>query len=137
MKASLILTLASTTFAARQAIETLTTVEMTDLQQQLAKWKTLYGPIAKANGFLPQLNTESVDSNGYSVEELQRFHNTVQDAQEAAAANPDAEFSPFNQFALLTDDEFKGMLMRSFGGRNFTSAIPLPETEIVRASDAD
>ncbi|ETV90500.1 hypothetical protein H310_14740 [Aphanomyces invadans] len=92
--------LASTALAARQAVGSLSAADQATLQQQLAKWKTLYGPIAKANGFLPQLNTESVDSNGYSVEELQRFHNTVQDAQEAAAANPDAEFSPFNQAQL-------------------------------------
>ncbi|RHZ08032.1 hypothetical protein DYB31_006438 [Aphanomyces astaci] len=137
MKASLVITLATTAIAARQSYEILTAADLTALEQQLAKWKALYGPIAKANGFLPPVTTETFLINGHTVEELQRFHDTVQDVQEAALANPDAQFSPFNQFALLTNDEFKNVLMKSFNPQNFTNAAPLPELANERASEAD
>ncbi|RHZ40628.1 hypothetical protein DYB26_013513 [Aphanomyces astaci] len=137
MKASVVVTLATTASAARQSFESLSTSDQTSLEQKLDEWKALYGPIAQANGFFPQTNTESARVNGHSIDELERFHHTVQEVKRATEANPDAEFSPFNQFALLTDEEFKGMLMKSFAGQNFTNAAPLPELANERASEAD
>ncbi|KAF0711514.1 hypothetical protein As57867_005225, partial [Aphanomyces stellatus] len=101
MKASLILASVATTsvLATRQAYSTLSADQQTDVAAQLAKWKTLYGPIAEANGHLPP-QTESLNADGHSDDELQRFHNTLQDVDDAKRMNPDADFSAFNQFAL-------------------------------------
>ncbi|RHZ26340.1 hypothetical protein DYB26_011345 [Aphanomyces astaci] len=139
MKASLALStaLATTACAARQSFKSLSSSDQTSLEQQLDEWKALYGPIARANGFFPRTNRESAQVNGHSIDELERFHHTVQDVELATATNPEAEFSPFNQFALLTDDEFKGILLKSFAGQNFTNAAPLPELANERASEAD
>ncbi|KAF0708898.1 hypothetical protein As57867_006157, partial [Aphanomyces stellatus] len=139
MKASLILASVATTsvLATRQAYSTLSADQQTDVAAQLAKWKTLYGPIAEANGHLPP-QTESLNADGHSDDELQRFHNTLQDVDDAKRMNPDADFSAFNQFALLTQDEFKQSLVRSFGGQNFTNAQPLAyEALDVSATEAD
>ncbi|RLO02003.1 hypothetical protein DYB28_001054, partial [Aphanomyces astaci] len=114
MKASVVITLVTSAIAARQSYESLSKTDATALEHELDKWKALYGPIAQANGLLPPVTVDSARINGHYVEELQRFHNTVQDVQETALANPDAQFSPFNQFALLTNDEFKSVLMTSF-----------------------
>ncbi|RHY18213.1 hypothetical protein DYB36_011712 [Aphanomyces astaci] len=139
MKASLALStaLATTASAARQIFKSLSSSDQTSLEQQLDKWKELYGPIARANGFFPRTNTESARVNGHSIDELERFHHTVQEVKRATTINPKAEFSPFNQFALMTDEEFKGMLMKSFAGQNITDAAPLPELANERASAAD
>ncbi|KAF0706305.1 hypothetical protein AaE_014183 [Aphanomyces astaci] len=139
MKASLALStaLATTASAARQIFKSLSSSDQTSLEQQLDKWKELYGPIARANGFFPRTNTESARVNGHSIDELERFHHTVQEVKRATRTNPKAEFSPFNQFALMTDEEFKGMLMKSFAGQNVTDAAPLPELANERASAAD
>ncbi|RLO12477.1 hypothetical protein DYB28_014948, partial [Aphanomyces astaci] len=130
-------TLATTATSARQSYGSLSKTDVSALEHELDKWKALYGPIAQANGLLPPVTVKSARINGHSVEELQRFHDTVQDVQEAALANPDAQFSPFNQFALLTNDEFKNVLMKSFNPQNFTNATPLPELANERASEAD
>ncbi|RHY56751.1 hypothetical protein DYB30_013439, partial [Aphanomyces astaci] len=122
-----LITLATSATAARQSYKSLSKTDVTVLEHELDKWKALYGPIAQANGLLPPVTVKSGRINGHYVEELQRFHDTVQDVQEAALANPDAQFSPFNQFALLTNDEFKNVLMTSFNPQNFTNAAPLPE----------
>ncbi|RHY04312.1 hypothetical protein DYB25_011467 [Aphanomyces astaci] len=137
MKASVVITLVTSAIAARQSYESLSKTDATALEHELDKWKALYGPIAQANGLLPPVTVDSARINGHTVEELQRFHDTVQDVQEAALANPDAQFSPFNQFALLTNDEFKSVLMTSFNPQNFTNAAPLPELANERASEAD
>ncbi|KAF0719783.1 hypothetical protein As57867_000781, partial [Aphanomyces stellatus] len=94
---------------------------------KLSKWKTLYGPIAKAHGFLPEgsFQTEQLNVNDHTDDELDRFHNTVLNVQEAAKNNPQATFSEFNQFALLTQDEFKRAVMASYGAHNTTQAKPL------------
>ncbi|ETV69657.1 hypothetical protein H257_14681 [Aphanomyces astaci] len=130
-------TLATTATSARQSYGSLSKADVSALEHELDKWKVLYGPIAQANGLLPPVTVKSARINGHYVEELQRFHNTVQDVQEAALANPDAQFSPFNQFALLTNDEFKSVLMTSFNPQNFTNVAPLPELANERASEAD
>ncbi|RHY48067.1 hypothetical protein DYB38_014118, partial [Aphanomyces astaci] len=139
MKVSLVLStvLATTASPARQSFKSLSASDRTSLEQQLDKWKASYGPIAEANGFFPQTDTTSARVNGHTIDELERFHHTVQDVENATAANPGAKFSPFNQFALLTDEEFKGMLMKSFAGQNFTKAAPLPELKNERASKKD
>ncbi|RLO11167.1 hypothetical protein DYB28_006550 [Aphanomyces astaci] len=139
MKASIALStaLATTASAARQSFKSLSSSDQTSLEQQLDKWKELYGPIARANGFFPRTNTESARVNGHSIDELERFHHTVLEVKRATTINPKAEFSPFNQFALMTDEEFKGMLMKSFAGQNVTDAAPLPELANERASAAD
>ncbi|KAF0774392.1 hypothetical protein AaE_001907, partial [Aphanomyces astaci] len=139
MKANLALStaLATTASATRHSFKSLSSSDQTSLEQELDKWKELYGPIARANGFFPRTNTESAQVDGHSVDELERFHHTVQEAKAAKASNPHAEFSPFNQFALLTDEEFKGMLMKSFEPQNFTNASHLSELANDRASQAD
>ncbi|RHY08522.1 hypothetical protein DYB36_012634, partial [Aphanomyces astaci] len=139
MKASLALStvLATTASPARQSFKSLSSSDQTSLEQQLDKWKASYGPIAEANGFFPQKDTASARMNGHTIDELERFHHTVQDVEVASKANPGAEFSPFNQFALLTDEELKGMLMKSFAVRNFTSGSPLPKLANERASQVD
>ncbi|ETV75474.1 hypothetical protein H257_10311 [Aphanomyces astaci] len=139
MKASLVLStvLATTASPARQSFKSLSASDRTSLEQQLDKWKASYGPIAEANGFFPQKDTKSARVNGHTIDELERFHHTVQEVENATAANPGAKFSPFNQFALLTDEEFKGMLMKSFPEQNFTSGSPLPELANTRASEVD
>ncbi|KAF0704145.1 hypothetical protein AaE_015090, partial [Aphanomyces astaci] len=86
MKASVVITLVTSAIAARQSYESLSKTDATALEHELDKWKALYGPIAQANGLLPPVTVDSARINGHTVEELQRFHDTVQDVQEAALA---------------------------------------------------
>ncbi|KAF0708797.1 hypothetical protein As57867_006194, partial [Aphanomyces stellatus] len=123
------LTLATTTFPQ------LSLDEQNQVHEKLAKWKALYGPIAIAHGFVPSA-TESLDPDQHSQDELERFHNTILDVQDAARRNPLATFSEFNQFALLTPDEFKKTLQRSFGDRN-TTAVAAPMLSTGDAAPVD
>ncbi|KAG9400930.1 hypothetical protein AC1031_009652 [Aphanomyces cochlioides] len=136
MKASVFfLSTLSTSALARMAYSALSVDEQANVKSQLSKWKTLFAPIAKEHGYLPQSSTESatlVDT--HSDEELARFHNTLQDVAKAQKNNPQAHFSPFNVFALLTPAEFNKIMQNSYAGQNLTAATPL--TEDATASDA-
>ncbi|KAF0690161.1 Aste57867_18411 [Aphanomyces stellatus] len=102
--------------SATRIFESLSDTDRSQLEQQLTKWKTLYGPIAHAKGFTPEAVLK-VDS--HSDMELLRFHETTQSVLRAAALNPLANFSAFNQFALLNDAEFKQVMVSSFGTSSF------------------
>ncbi|KAF0709540.1 Aste57867_5882 [Aphanomyces stellatus] len=74
----------------------------------LTKWKLLFGPTAQRHGLLPPQTATFGDVN--TADEIERFKNTLLAVQDAAKANPGAEFSAFNQFALLSQDEFNAAL---------------------------
>ncbi|KAF0704853.1 Aste57867_7236 [Aphanomyces stellatus] len=135
LKPTSLLLASSTVVASHHAYSALSPSDQSVIAAQLAKWMTLYGPIARANGFLPP-QTESLTADSHSDDELERFHATLVDVDDAQRLNPEAYFSPFNQFALLTLDEFKRMLEDSFAGQNTTEAAPLDATPDL-ASDVD
>ncbi|KAF0708913.1 hypothetical protein As57867_006151, partial [Aphanomyces stellatus] len=128
-------TTATLSMATRMAFTQLDTTQQSDIQQKLVKWKTLYGSVALANGFVPPA-TESLDEDAHSQDELERFHNTILEVEEASRLNPGATFSEFNQFALLTTDEFKNVLQRSFGDQNTTQGAPLAYESLDVSADA-
>ncbi|KAF0693369.1 Aste57867_15666 [Aphanomyces stellatus] len=131
-----VLAAAASTSVARSAYNRLSATEQSDVQQKLAKWKTLYGSLALAHGFVPPA-TESLDEDAHSQDELDRFHNTILEVEEASRDNLGATFSEFNQFALLTTDEFKRMLQTSFGGaQNKTKVAAAPESVRVATASA-
>ncbi|ETV90497.1 papaya proteinase 4 [Aphanomyces invadans] len=68
--------------------------------------------------------------------ELLRFHETTVAVREAAAANPLATFTEFNQFALLSAQEFKQVLVQSFGNETFDAA-PLPASGAAKQTSVD
>ncbi|RHY77038.1 hypothetical protein DYB34_010410 [Aphanomyces astaci] len=74
--------------AAKQSVVSLTTDERLSLEQELAEWKA-------------EFRDEQVDT------ELQRILDSKCSAEGAALTNPDATFDWRNQFALLSNDEFK------------------------------
>ncbi|CAK4160039.1 unnamed protein product [Aphanomyces euteiches] len=120
------------------AYSALSVDEQADVKSQLSKWKTLFAPIAKEHGYLPSSSTESatlVDT--HSDDELARFHNTLQDVAKAQQNNPQAQFSPFNVFALLTPAEFNKILQNSYAGQNLTAATPLTEDATVSDASVD
>ncbi|KAF0719144.1 Aste57867_1258 [Aphanomyces stellatus] len=71
--------------------------------------------------------------------ELVRFHETTLAVQEASKANPLANFSVFNQFALLNDAEFKQVLVQSFGNQTFSpdKGATLSEEAVGAGDSAD
>ncbi|RHY25067.1 hypothetical protein DYB32_008538 [Aphanomyces invadans] len=113
--------LAATAVSASTAFTALHGAERTDLEHRLTKWKTLYGPVAQAIGFAPA----SLSLTSHTDMELLRFHETTVAVREAAAANPLATFTQFNQSALLSAQKFKQVLVKSFGNETFDAA-PLP-----------
>ncbi|CAK4107594.1 unnamed protein product, partial [Aphanomyces euteiches] len=136
MKTSLLFvsTLSSSALA-RVAFNALDTDQQADVKSQLSKWKTLYAPLAAAHGYVPQVSIEFVGLvDSHTDEELARFHNTLQDVEDAQKSNPGAQFSPFNVFALLTQAEFDKVLKNSFAGKNLSDAKPLAATEAAVAA---
>ncbi|CAK4842188.1 unnamed protein product, partial [Aphanomyces euteiches] len=131
MKTSLLfLPTLSTSALARVAYSSLGVDEQADVKQQLAKWKTLYAPLATKHGFVPETGIESVSVvDSHTDEELARFHNTLQDVATAQKNNPHAVFSPFNVFALLTPAEFSKIFQNSFVARNVSAGQPLRALE--------
>ncbi|KAH9188203.1 hypothetical protein AeNC1_009821 [Aphanomyces euteiches] len=132
MKATVFLlsTLATAALARRTAYTTLSDDDQAQIKMELTKWKTLYGELANSHGYVPASSTESVGLvDTHSAEELARFHNTLQDVAEAQKNNPNAVFSPFNMFALLTQAEFDKVLKNSFAGQNFNASAPVASTE--------
>ncbi|CAK4649498.1 unnamed protein product, partial [Aphanomyces euteiches] len=131
MKTSLLfLSTLSTSALARVAYSSLGVDEQADVKQQLAKWKTLYAPLATKHGFVPETGIESVSVvDSHTDEELARFHNTLQDVATAQKNNPHAVFSPFNVFALLTPAEFSKIFQNSFVARNVSAGQPLRALE--------
>ncbi|KAF0687038.1 Aste57867_21199 [Aphanomyces stellatus] len=127
MKTSLfVLTVASAAVAQDWTFSTLGSSEQAEIHAKLSKWKALYGPIALEHGLLPpSSNQESLTSDDHSQNELERFHNTILDVQEASKHNPHATFSEFNIYALLTKAEFEKVVMKSFAGQNFTDVKPM------------
>ncbi|KAF0694606.1 hypothetical protein As57867_014477, partial [Aphanomyces stellatus] len=136
MKSSLALAGLFATASANKIFESLNGADRSELEQQLTKWKTLYGPIAQQNGFTPE-SAMSVDQ--HTDMELLRFHETVQAVEQAKKDNPLAQFDAMNQFALLNDAEFKQVLVQSFGNQTF-NAPPLAADHLeaaVGAGDTD
>ncbi|CAK4843014.1 unnamed protein product [Aphanomyces euteiches] len=135
MKTSLLfLSTLSSSVLARVAYSSLGVDEQADVKNQLSKWKTLYAPLASKHGYIPQVATESVSLiDSHSDEELARFHNTLQDVAKAQENNPNAVFSPFNIFALLTQAEFDKVLKNSFAGKNISAGQPLAVESAVAA----
>ncbi|CAK4755981.1 unnamed protein product [Aphanomyces euteiches] len=131
MKTSLlVLSTLSTSALARVAYSSLGVDEQADVKQQLSKWKTLYAPLARKHGFVPETGIESVSVvDSHTDEELARFHNTLQDVATAQKNNPHAVFSPFNVFALLTPAEFSKIFQNSLVGRNISAGQPLRAVE--------
>ncbi|KAF0713102.1 hypothetical protein As57867_004503, partial [Aphanomyces stellatus] len=119
---------ASSVAAQKPSYASLNPADQSLIHAKLSKWKTLYGPLAKTHGFLPPSTQESLDPNQHTAAELDRFHTTILNVEEAAKDNPLATFSEFNQFALLTTAEFKRAVMKSFGGRNHTATTSLAAT---------
>ncbi|KAF0730889.1 hypothetical protein Ae201684_011771 [Aphanomyces euteiches] len=132
MKTSLLfVSMLSPSAVARVAYSALRADQQTDVKDQLAKWKAQFASIANEHGFLPQsTNTESANLlDSHTDDELDRFHNTLQDVAEAQKNNPSARFSANNVFALLTQAEFDKIFKNSFAASNATQAKPESNVE--------
>ncbi|OQR93125.1 cysteine protease family C01A [Achlya hypogyna] len=87
--------------------------ERAELVADLAAWREKFGADAAANGLLPKapggVHEEASDLL------LSRLRAAKARLPALRAANPDATFSVLTPFALLSHDEFKARLGRSFG----------------------
>ncbi|CAK4657508.1 hypothetical protein LEN26_006989 [Aphanomyces euteiches] len=131
-------TLCASTLASRAAFSSLSTIEQADVIAQLAKWKAEYAPLAIEHGLVPQTILESIGLvDSHTDDELDRFYNTLQDVAEAQKSNPEAEFSPFNVFALLTQAEFDKIYKTTFVGKTPTAEAPATESTTAVAPSID
>ncbi|EQC32683.1 hypothetical protein SDRG_09657 [Saprolegnia diclina VS20] len=88
----------------------LTPAERKELTADLKQWQTLFGDSAQRNGFVP----EGLSLDTPNDELLVRMKAAKQRVPELAKENPDASFTHLSPLALLTKDEFKHYVMKSF-----------------------
>ncbi|KAG9405306.1 hypothetical protein AC1031_004414 [Aphanomyces cochlioides] len=122
--------------AVKPAISTLSTGDRAQLMKELAQWHQTYGSIAEAKGLLPIESASSSKMDDY----LQRFYNNKLAIEEARRNNPKANFSSDHPFALLSEDEFKKYVGRTFeSGKQALDTLPIeqPEAASVLATSVD
>ncbi|ETW07054.1 hypothetical protein H310_03133 [Aphanomyces invadans] len=104
---------AATAAAVQQSVMSMSADERMSLEQDLAEWKAEFGEVARQNGLLPAPSS-IMSEEDKATNELQRLLDTKLSAEEAALANPDASFNWRNQFALMSNAEFKAYVAVSF-----------------------
>ncbi|KAF0692320.1 Aste57867_16595 [Aphanomyces stellatus] len=114
----------------------LSSAEQQAIQAQLSTWKaSTVGSEARAKGFWPKggggASVASVHT--HSMDELDRFHNTLLDVRKAQQLNPAATFSPFNAFALLTPTEFNLVVLNEFVAASPTTVVAPTSASVVLA----
>ncbi|CAK4096338.1 unnamed protein product [Aphanomyces euteiches] len=125
----LFLTSIMTASAVKPTISTLSTGDRAQLMKELAQWHQTYGSIAEAKGLLP-ITVDSASSTKMDVY-LQRFYNNKLAIQQARRNNPKANFSSDHPFALLSEDEFKKYVGRTFeNGKQALDALPIQQPEV-------
>ncbi|OQR82187.1 cysteine protease family C01A, partial [Achlya hypogyna] len=108
----------TTTLLASASSLKLSATERSELLDELAQWKkSQAGQTALVQGLLPpHPKTEGLDAHAKLEVELERFAHTKQVvAQLNAEHDGAAVFSTDNQFALMTDAEFKAYVQGAFG----------------------
>ncbi|KAF0684328.1 hypothetical protein As57867_022564, partial [Aphanomyces stellatus] len=93
--------------AAKQSVSTLSTQERADLVSDLAKWHSTFGETALQEGLLPHAGSTVRDAESAQEDKLQRLLDTKLAVVEVSRANPDADFTWENKFALMNEAEFK------------------------------
>ncbi|OQR89000.1 cysteine protease family C01A, partial [Achlya hypogyna] len=110
-------TITATLLASASSLQ-MTNKERNELIDELNQWKkSQAGKTALVQGLLPpHPKTESFDANAKLEAELVRFATTKKVVEKLNAEhNGSAVFSTDNQFALMTDDEFKKYVQGAFG----------------------
>ncbi|CAK4685129.1 hypothetical protein LEN26_016665 [Aphanomyces euteiches] len=131
MKFVLLLFLASIMAAStvKPTISTLSTSDRAQLMKELAQWHQTYSSIAQAKGLLP-IPVESASSTKMD-DYLQRFYNNKLAIQQARSNDLKANFSSDHPFALLSEDEFKQFVGRTFeNGKQALDALPIEQPEV-------
>ncbi|KAF0691325.1 Aste57867_17413 [Aphanomyces stellatus] len=104
----------ATAAAAKQSVSTLTSDELAALDADLASWEAQFGAIAQEKGLLPNTSGQLESLDDVVDTKRQRLLDTKAAAEAAQVANPQANFTWHNQFALLSDAEFLHYVSISF-----------------------
>ncbi|RHY20542.1 hypothetical protein DYB32_010013 [Aphanomyces invadans] len=126
--------------ATKQSVTTLSSDERTTLREELAKWRQEFGSKAAAQGLLPRAPQGSNPLEA-ETDALQRFYDNKVRIEEARRNNPEATFDYNHPFALMTEAEFKDLVVgRSFQqGLNAANALPSAKVDLKapRAASVD
>ncbi|OQR87091.1 cysteine protease family C01A [Thraustotheca clavata] len=124
-------TILATLFASTAAL-TITAEERISLTSELEQWEATFGEVAAKNGFYPPIHGLSEDA--VTDLKLQRLKDSKDRVAQLIKANPNAAFSAQTQFGLLSADEFKAYVQKSFGKKQSLRKLRTDVDEAVDAS---
>ncbi|RHY17213.1 hypothetical protein DYB32_010557 [Aphanomyces invadans] len=117
--------------ASKQSVTTLSSDERATLRAELAQWREEFGAKAAAEGLLPRAPQGSNPLEA-ETDALQRFYDNKLRIEEARRNNPEATFDYNHPFALMTEAEFKDLVVgRSFQqGLSAVNALPSGDVDL-------
>ncbi|OQR88696.1 cysteine protease family C01A [Thraustotheca clavata] len=122
-----LLTFLSAFFAYTAAALSITPDERTTLTFELKQWEAFFGAVAARSGFYPPI--QGLSDNDAIDLKLQRLNTSKIRVALLAKKNPHATFSVQTQFALLSHQEFKAYVQKSFGKKKQPSRVLKVQTD--------
>ncbi|OQR88697.1 hypothetical protein THRCLA_10155, partial [Thraustotheca clavata] len=122
-----LLTFLAAFFAYTASAQLIIIDERITLILELQLWEATFGAIAAINGLYPPI--QGLSDNDALDLKLQRLNASKIRVALLAKDNPDATFSIQTQFALLSPQEFKAYVQKSFGKTKQPSRVLKVQTD--------